>query len=271
MRTFLTAGSRVAAAGFAAAVLSAAPTADAATKLLVTIENLSPTGGTLLTPFWVGFHDGTFDLYDRGESIQNMQFAGLETLAEDGITSGVSDRFAAEALGGVDGTLFGPDIPPLRPGETTTQKFNVDGDVARYFSYASMVIPSNDAFIANGNPLAFEIFDVNGMFLGVDFTVLGEQVLDAGTEVNDEVPENTAALAQMAPNTGVDENGFVELHPGFLPGGNVLAAIPNGDFLAPGYQVARITVTQVPVPASALIALGGIAALLTVARVHRSS
>jgi len=27
--------------------------------------------------------------------------------------------------------------------------------MSRYFSYASMLIPSNDAFIANGNPLAF--------------------------------------------------------------------------------------------------------------------
>jgi hypothetical protein len=30
----------------------------------VTIEDLAPTNGTNQTPQWVGFHDGTFDLYD---------------------------------------------------------------------------------------------------------------------------------------------------------------------------------------------------------------
>jgi len=32
----------------------------------ISIENLSPQKGTVLTPLWFGFHDGTFDTYDRG-------------------------------------------------------------------------------------------------------------------------------------------------------------------------------------------------------------
>lgn len=35
-----------------------------------------------------------------------------------------------------------------------------------------MILPSNDAFIGNGNPVAFEIFDDNGGFLGEDFLLL---------------------------------------------------------------------------------------------------
>jgi hypothetical protein len=99
----------------------------------------------------------------------------------------------------------------------------------------------------------------------VDFTVMGGMVRDAGTEVNDELPMNTAFFGQMTPDTGVDENGVVNIPAGFLPGGPILstAMFANADFTAMGYQVARIEVEAVPEPAStALIALGGAAMLL---------
>ncbi len=32
-------------------------------SVVVTLENLMPERGTLLTPVWLGFHDGTFDSY----------------------------------------------------------------------------------------------------------------------------------------------------------------------------------------------------------------
>jgi hypothetical protein len=32
------------------------------TELRVTIKNTSEPGGTFLTPVWLGFHDGSFDL-----------------------------------------------------------------------------------------------------------------------------------------------------------------------------------------------------------------
>ncbi len=250
------------------ALLPAAPAFAVPTTVQVTITNLAPTDGTNLTPLWVGFHDGAFDLYDRGESIQTPEFAGFETLVEDGITAEISRRFAAEQPGGVDATLFGPVVPPIRPGESSSFVFTLESTdpATQFFSYASMVIPSNDAFVANGNPLAFDIFDDDGDFLGANFIVLGEDVLDGGTEINDEIPENTAALAQATPNTGVDENGVVDEHPGFLDGGNVLAAIPNGDFTVPGYEVARIIVTQVPEPGTLALALGLFAGLGVLAR-----
>lgn len=156
----------------------------------------------------------------------------------------------------------------------TSMTFSLNGLLAssRYFSYATMIIPSNDAFIANGNPMAHRIFDDAGNFLGADFIVLGSSVLDAGTEVNDELPMNTAFFGQMAPNTGTPQGGVVAIHPGFLApgtGGNILAdpMFANADFKASGYQVARITVTEaIPEPGTWTLFGGGALALLILRR-----
>lgn len=234
------------------AVTTMASAASAAT-LRITVENLAPTNGGLLTPVWAGFHDGTFDLYDRDVSLDG--FPGMEALVEDGDTAPLSASFANLAPTGVDTTLVSDGPPPLEPGELVSFELEVDPS-NQYFSYASMVIPSNDAFIANGNPLAHEVFDDAGNFLGADFIVLGSEVLDGGTEVNDELPANTAFFGQTTPNTGVDENGGVTLHPG-LTVGNILSTTDssalNGlplnftgaDFTAPDYQVARFLVELV--------------------------
>jgi hypothetical protein len=231
-------------------VLGAAALPVAAVDVRVTIENLAPANGTFLTPVWVGFHDGGFDLYDRGAPAS----PALERLAEDGTIAPLSAAFLASGAGVVDGAVFGPTIPPIAPGETASADFSLDALAAtsRWFSYASMIIPSNDAFIANGNPTAFRIFADDGTFLGAEFTVLGTMVLDAGTEVNDELPASTAFFGQAVPDTGTVEGGVVELHPGFNPpgSGGILddPRFSAADFLAPGYQVARIRVQPVPEP-----------------------
>ena len=215
-------------------------------EVTVTIENLSPERGTALTPLWVGFHDGNFDTYDRDRPAS----AGLESLAEDGDTSLISAEFFNSDTGLVDGTITGDrGVTPgiIDVGETTSFTFSVDRSLAssRYFNYASMVLPSNDAFIANGNPFAHEIFDLDGNFIGADFTISGNEVLDAGTEVNDEAENSTAFLGQSAPNTGETENGLVQTHPGFASDGRILSSsdFANADFTAENYQIARITVT----------------------------
>ena len=227
----------------------------AQTQVKVTIENLAPENGVFLTPFWVGFHNGNFDTYDRGESIS----PAFERLVEDGNTAPLSEEFLNSGAGIVDGTIAGLEgeaAGPIDPGETVTATFTLESTDAtsRYFSYASMVIPSNDAFIANGDPLVREIFDAEGNFLGAEFIIAGSQVLDGGTEVNDELPENTAFFGQAAPDTGVDENGVVTLHPGFIPGGRILSedgssnngiAFTGADFTADGYQIARITIEEI--------------------------
>lgn len=185
----------------------------------VRVRNLQPEGGLFFTPFWVGFHDGSFDLYDRGAPAS----PGLESLAEDGDTALLSDAFAGF---GVDGTIVEPSgfagAPVFDPGTVAEQLFDVEPGAQRYFSYASMAIPSNDAFIANGEPRQFSVFDAEGRFTPVHFRVTGGMVLDAGTEVNTE--QDAAFLNQSGPNQGDDENGVVQLHPGF----NGSMRLPNG-------------------------------------------
>ncbi|MEO1404081.1 MAG: spondin domain-containing protein [Cyanobacteria bacterium J06635_1] len=241
-------------------------TAMAAT-LRITVDNLAPTNGNFLTPVWFGLHDGSFDIYDRDVSLD--AFPGTEALVEDGINEPLAERFSDTVPDGVQGNLFGPNIPPVGPGESSSLTVEVD-TANQYFSYASMVIPSNDAFIANGNPLAHEIFDDAGNFIGADFVVLGSDVLDGGTEVNDELEFSTAFLGQATPNTGTDENGVVTEHPGFIPGGRILSTTDfNGfnftgaDFTADGYEVARFRVELVEDGAEAVPEPGLVMGLLT--------
>ncbi len=244
------------AVGLLAATAHAAPT-----SVTVTITNAAPAGGTFLTPLWVAFHDGSFDTYAAGAPVS----PGLERLVEDGSTNlprdplpSISEEFRASAgsvaPGGLDDALPAnvgfarPGFAVLAPGQTLTKTFTLDGaDPAnRYFSYASMVIPSNDFFVASASPIP--IFDAAGNFVGADLSIAGSAVLDAGSEVNDEIPTNTAFFGQSADNVGVPEGGVVTAATGFKPAGSggVLddPRFANADFTAPGYDVARITVTS---------------------------
>ncbi|MGH1489774.1 MAG: spondin domain-containing protein [Acidimicrobiales bacterium] len=222
-------------------------------EVTVEITNLAPEGGTFQTPVWVGSHDGSFDLYDRGAPISPE----LERLAEDGNTGPLVEAFG-DSGAGTDSVAFGPN-GAIFPGETASVSFLVDTTRGQnqYFSYASMVIPSNDAFVANGDPMAHKIFNDRGRFMPASFIVSGADVLDAGSEVNDEIPANTAALAQMAPDTGEVEEGVVMAHEGFMPEGNILAAIPNGDFTADGYEALQFDVTAKRINSRASAALRG--------------
>jgi hypothetical protein len=231
----------------------------AALQVRVTIENLAPTQGTLLTPAWVGFHDGSFDLYNLGEDTS----ASLERLAEDGNTAPLTAAFGGSAGTGAQGTIGAP----LLPGGVSSMVFDIDPNSgnSKFFSYASMVIPSNDAFIANGDATAFELFDSNGNFQGANFFVTGANVRDAGTEVNDESTTNTAALGQAAPDTGTTEGGVVTVHPGFLPAGSggILDAemFANADFKLDGFPIAQIQVSAVPLPPAVFLLGGALGAL----------
>ncbi len=210
----------------------------------VKIENLAPMSGNFLTPVWVGFHDGSFDLYNLGEAAS----AELERLAEDGNTGPLSEAFQSAGAGSTDATLPGPN-GPIAPNDVLMHTFTLDAtDPAdRYLSMASMVIPSNDAFVANGDPVAHPIFDESGAVVAVDFFVVGGDVRDAGTEVNDELPANTAFFGQAAPDTGDAEDGVVSAHPGFNPvgSGGILddAMFSGADFTVAGYPIAKVSFT----------------------------
>ena len=223
-------------------------------SVIITVENSAGSRGAFQTPFWVAAHDGSFDIYDRDVPLGSgslISAASVEALAEDGATGPISEEFSIAQPLSPQTTLVGQTgasrAGPLAPGTSSSVTFNVNPETDRFFSYASMVIPSNDAFIANGNPQAHPLFDERGRFVGQDFVVAGTEVLDAGTEVNDEAAPNTAFLAQGAPNTGATEDGNVVLHEGFRTDLSFPDGVLNhpvfgaADFLQPTYRAASFT------------------------------
>jgi len=161
----------------------------AAQNVTVTVENMLAPGGFSFTPMWMALHNGSFDTYDTGAMATS--FPGLTELAEGGDTSVMSAAFSASGAGlagGVQTTLAeGNGAPVFSPGEMASTNIAVgDATVNRFFSFASMVVPSNDLFISNGSPTHFELFDATGHFNGpMTIEIFGSQVRDAGTEVND--------------------------------------------------------------------------------------
>lgn len=184
----------------------------------VTVTNASATGGNFLTPVFTSLHDGSFDLFNVGAAAS----IGLERIAEDGAIAPLVAEFGtATNHSGVTGIA---GSGPIAPGQTVIASLAVDNAASqRFFTYASMIIPSNDAFIGNGNPEMFALFTADGRYTGpVEFTVTGARVWDAGTEVNTE--EDAAFLNQTGPNTGETEGGVVQAHSGF----NGSAGNPDG-------------------------------------------
>ncbi len=220
-----------------------------AAVLRITIESTAPLNGTTLTPFWFGLHDGNFDLFDTGVAASTE----LERIAEDGNIAPLRTLFAAQVPGGMDVVITGPanpNGPPLVFPQTQGQlSFNFDetSTQQRYWSFASMILPSNDAFIGNDDPRAYPLFDADGNFIVRDFIVTGDRVYDAGTEINDEAAANVPLLGQTVANSGTTENGVVADHPGFAPNGAILGSFPQANFNNAGYPVVRIIVEMLPV------------------------
>lgn len=217
-------------------------------QIEVSITNLQLENGAILTPAFFATTDGVYDFFNEGSAAS----ANLERLAEDGITA---ERIAAALNSGGVSEAVSTSDGIILPGESRSVEFLADSQepLAQYLSFASMVIPSNDAFIGNDDPQLLDLFDGNGNLIqrtgAGAFIVSGSQVWDAGTEVNDEIVENTAGLGQMAPNTGESENGTISQHPGFLGSnslggelGNILTARPNADFTIPGSNIASIEI-----------------------------
>lgn len=222
-------------------------------SVVITIKNNAPLHGTAQPPFWVGMHDGSFDTYDENVALgdvasnPNLVLApAVERLAEDVNTDPISKEFSLlqprspqSSLTGINGWLT--------PGEHSSVTLNLNPLEDRFFSYASMLIPSNDAFIANDNPEAHVLFDEYGYFVAEDFTVQGSDVVDAGTEINDEIVTNIAFLEQTQANTGVQENNVVGLHLGLQKKSLDTASILNdplfsrANFAESNYSVASFS------------------------------
>ncbi len=180
----------------------------AAAEVTITIDNMQAVGGFSFTPVWLAAHNGSFDGFDVG----TVSSSDLIALAEGGDTGPISASFAsspAGMAGGVSTTLVQPDAAPVySPGESASVVLNVgDASVNRYLSFASMIVPSNDLFIGNDDPTAYEMFDMAGNFNGpFEILVFGGDVWDNGSEVND-----AAGGAAFSANGGMGaaENGVI--------------------------------------------------------------
>jgi hypothetical protein len=217
--------------------------AASAAGVRVTITNHQSAGGLFLTPLLASFHNGTYDAFDAG----SVASAGVEAVAEGG---DVSVEIAANP--GVNfSVITSPGgfagAPVIDPGESASIVVSVNAMTERYFSYLSMVIPSNDYFIGNDDPMGREVFNAAGVFVGGGtINILGGNVWDSGTEVSD----GSGAAFSTAGGPSVDEGGVVGLAGSLaalvgtpIPAGGTIGSVPGtGDLFA------TIEISRVPLP-----------------------
>lgn len=230
----------------------------AAQNVTVTFENVLPSNGMAFSPVFLGLHNGSFDPVNSGA----VASQGIEDVAELGNSAALTAEFAAAVPGGLSQTA---GSGPITGGNSASANFAVgDPAQARFLTFASMFVPSNDLFIGNDNGI--EIFDAAGNFVGpFTITIFGSQVWDAGTEVNN-ATNGAAFLEGVDVSFGADEGGTVGLFLDRPDAAAYLASI-TGQTTAPGFTlgstfaagtaIAQITVVPAPSAMAAMtLALG---------------
>ena len=162
---------------------------------LVKVTNLSKS--LILTPFLVATHTHGLQLFQLG----SPAIWELEAVAEAG------DTGPLESLAGSHPDVFDVETSngPVLPGETVEVYIGVDKE-HRFVSLASMILPSNDGFIA-----------LNGV-LGPDWHPMSyySPGYDAGTERNSElcdfIPGPICQGEGLSPNDPGE--GYVYIHDG---------------------------------------------------------
>ena len=225
--------------------LSAQDEAPAPEALQFTFENLQPADGFFFTEPWVGVHAGDFDLFNNGERAT----PGLESLAEGGNTELLGEEFAQP--GRLQTTIGNGEVQFISPGETIEGSIDIiNPQNYRYLSFASMIIPSNDAFFGNEDPFAYEAFDADGNFSGpITIDIFASDIYDSGTEVNDALGAAGFSLGPSGTDGGTstdDPTGLVQVHNDLLAniiGIQTAAGTTVTNPLEAEEPIARITVT----------------------------
>ena len=205
----------------------------------VTVENLAPAEGVAFAPLHFGFNNGSFDAFDLG----GVATAPIISVAENGSGSDWHPAFAMADPTAVRGTIGGL----LLSGATATTTVRVDSAMNPYFTFAAMVLPSNDFFIGNDAPMGYRIFDDAGNLLLGSIDQKARNVWDAGSEVFDPAAAAFVGDASLhAPQNSVVAFNFAE-----LAGFNGLTTGAGYTFtsnLAADTDIYRITFSAVPVP-----------------------
>lgn len=259
------AGRFIALAAASAAGLGAAAGAQPV-QLRVTVQNLAPADSIAFAPLRVGFHNGSFDAFDNGQTAflfgePSVATAPITTIAEGGSGSTWFPAFGATEPNATLGTVVGMPPGPLLPGATASTDFTVDPSANRFFTFAAMVVPSNDHFIGNDDPMQYMLFDAAGNLNITSISQFGGQIWDAGTEVTD--PANAAFLVGGVNDNRIDEGGVVSFNFSELDAYNGLMTAAGYTFqrqFGADDEVYRITFAIVPAPgAAAALGLGALA------------
>ena len=207
-----------------------------------TFENAQPADGFFFTEPWVGLHGDDFDLFNLGDRVT----PGLESLAEGGNTELLGAEFAAP--GRLQATIGNGEVQFISPGEVISGSIDVRNAAAYpYVSFASMFIPTNDAFF--GTDSGIRIFDDNGEFLGEQtINIYREDIIDAGTEVNNASGAAGFSLGFDGEGSGDstdDPSGVAAIHPGFdnLLGLQTAAGVTVTNGVADGELLATVTIS----------------------------
>ncbi|MBP8145078.1 spondin domain-containing protein [Pseudorhodoferax sp.] len=228
-------------------LLLAAGSAQAETvRLTVTVQNLAPANGIAFAPLHVGFGAGSFDAFNLGAAAT----APIISVAEGGAGGAWQAAFAAAEPDAVRGTIGGL----LLSGASAQMSFLVDSASQGFFTFASMVVPSNDFFIGNDDPREYALFDANGALQINQITLRANEIWDAGSEVFD--PTAAAFVGDNGLRT--DQNSVVAFNFAELAAFNGLLTGAGYNFqsgLGADSEVYRISFTAQPVPEPASIAM----------------
>jgi len=234
-------------------------------QLRVTVESLVPANGISFAPMHVGFGNGSFDAFNRN----SVATAPIISVAEGGSASPWFPAFAAAEPGATLGTVA---AAPLQPGGVFMNTFSVESAVNRFFTFASMVVPSNDFFVGNDDPMEYALFGAGGALQLASITVRAGEIWDAGSEAFDVA--NAAFVVGGNNDLRTPQNAVVDFNFAELAGFNGLTTatgyVLNSQLRAED-EILRFSfaVQAVPEPATTALTLVGLAALGFMARRRR--